>query len=205
MLIGFRSVDICDSDMFALDVLAEILGGGKSSKLFKNIKEQKGIAYSISASNGSFRDDGIFYINANFAPTNMEKLEKSIFNEIAYIQKYGITEEELNVAKKMIEQETYYSRESTSNIASELGYIYSLTDSSNLYKNYIENIKKVSASDIKRVAQRFLSINKSAISIALPKNMEKTEKENKIKHTAQKVSELNGTEKYLVDNYERFY
>ena len=200
MLIGFRSVDICDSDMFALDVLAEILGGGKSSKLFKNIKEQKGIAYSISASNGSFRDDGIFYINANFAPTNMEKLEKSIFNEIAYIQKYGITEEELNVAKKMIDQETYYSRESTSNIASELGYIYSLTDSSNLYKNYIENIKKVSASDIKRVAQRFLSINKSAISIALPKNMEKTEKENKIKHTAQKVSESNGTEKYLVDN-----
>ena len=52
-------------------------------------------------------------------PTEFE-LEKAIFDEITYIQKYGVTEEELNTAKKMIEQETYYSRESTSNISSEL-------------------------------------------------------------------------------------
>ena len=84
MMIGFRGVDICNNDTFALDVLAEILGGGKSSKLYKNIKEQKGIAYSISASNGSYRDDGIFYISANYTPTNAEKLEKAIFEEINY-------------------------------------------------------------------------------------------------------------------------
>ena len=41
----------------------------------ENIKEQKGIVYSISASNGSYRDDGIIYINANFTPANAEKVE----------------------------------------------------------------------------------------------------------------------------------
>ena len=200
MMIGFRGVNISDNDTFALDVLAEILGGGKSSKFYRSIKEQKGIAYSISASNGSYRDDGIFYISANYTPANAEKLEKAIFDEINYIQKYGVTEEELNTAKKMIEQETYYARDSTSNISSELGYILTLTGSSDLYENYVENIKKVSASDVQRAAQRFLGVNKSAVSIALPKKMESLETKAEIKHTAQKISESNGTEKYLVDN-----
>ena len=200
MMIGFRGVNISDNDTFALDVLAEILGGGKSSKFYRSIKEQKGIAYSISASNGSYRDDGIFYISANYTPANAEKLEKAIFDEINYIQKYGVTEEELNTAKKMIEQETYYARESTSNISSELGYILTLTGSSDLYENYVENIKKVSASDVQRAAQRFLGVNKSAVSIALPKKMESLETKAEIKHTAQKISESNGTEKYLLDN-----
>ena len=200
MMVGFRGANICDSETFALDVLAEILGGGKSSKFYRNIKEQKGIAYSISASNGSYRDDGVFYISANYIPANSEKLEKAIFDEITYIQKYGVTEEELNTAKKMIEQETYYARESTSNISSELGYIISLTGSSDLYENYVENIKKVSSDDVQRAAQKFLGINKSAISIALPKKMEKLETKAEIKHTAQKISELKGTEKYLIDN-----
>lgn len=200
MMVGFRGVNVSDNDMFALDVLAEILGGGKSSKFYRNIKEQKGLAFSISASNGSYKDDGIFYINANYMPINVEKLEKAIFDEINYIQKYGVTEEELNIAKKTIEQDTYYARESTSNISSELGYIYTLTNSSNLYENYVENIKKVSASDVQRVAQRFLGVNKSAVSIALPKKMENLEAKAEIKHSAQKIAESNGIVKYLIDN-----
>ncbi len=200
MMIGFRGVNISDNDTFALDVLAKILGGGKSSKFYRNIKEQKGIAYSVSASNGSYRDDGIFYISANFTPANAEKVEKSIFDEINYIQKYSVTEEELNTAKKMIEQETYYARESTSNISTELGYILTLTGSLDLYENYVENIKKVSASDVQRAAQKFLGVNKSAVSIALPKKMENLETKAEIKHSAKKLAEVNGIEKYITDN-----
>lgn len=200
LMIGFRGVNITDNETFALDILAEILGGGKSSKFYRNIKEQKGLAYSISASNGSYKDDGIFYISANCTPTNIEKVEKSIFEEISYIQKYGITEEELNTAKKTIEQDTYYARESTSNISSELGYIVTLTGSADLYDDYIENIKKVSSNDVQRAAQKFLGVNKSAISIAMPKNMEKEIIHKQSSHSAQKISKSNGIEKYIIDN-----
>ena len=65
LMMGFRGVNISNNETYALDVLAEILGGGKSSRLYRDIKEQKGLAYSISASNGSYKDDGIFYISAN--------------------------------------------------------------------------------------------------------------------------------------------
>lgn len=200
MMIGFRGVNITDKETFALDVLSEVLGGGKSSKLYRDIKEQKGLAYSISASNGSFRDDGIFYITANFTPSSLEKLEKAIFEEIKYIQKYGVTDEELQRAKNMIIQDTYYSRESTSNITSELGYIMALTNSSELYDTYVDSIKKVSAEDVKLAAQKFLGVNKSAVSIILPNKMQNLETKAEIKHTAKMVSENNGTAKYIVDN-----
>ena len=200
MMIGFRGVDISDNDTYALDVLAEILGGGKTSKFYRNIKEQKGLAYSISASNGSYRDDGIFYISANYLPVNAEKVEKSIFDEINYIQKYGVTEEELLIAKNMIEQDTYYSRESTSNISSELGYVMTLTGDINFYKNYVDNVKKVTAKDVQRVAQKYLGVNKSAVSIALPKIMEKKVEKQAINHTGVKINENKGVSKYIIDN-----
>lgn len=200
LMMGFRGVNISNNETYALDVLAEILGGGKSSRLYRDIKEQKGLAYSISASNGSYKDDGIFYISANYVPSNIEKLEKSIFEEIKNIQKYGITEEELERAKNIIIQDTYYSRESTSNISSELGYIYALTNSSQIYDNYVENIKKVTVNQVNAAADKFLGANKAAISVVLPKSMEKKETKAEIKHSATKISENKGTVKYLVDN-----
>ena len=202
MMIGFRGASINDNATFALDVLAEVLGGGKSSRLYKDIKEQKGLAYSISASNGSFRDDGILYITANFLPGSKDKLEKAIFEDITNLQKYGITEEELARAKSAIIQDTYYARESTANIASELGYIMTLTGSSDLYKNYVDGIKKVSAHDVQLAAQKYLGVNKSAVSLVLPKYMEKSDKSavDTKKHTYKKISENNGIAKYQLDN-----
>ncbi len=200
MIIGFRGVPIANKDTYALDVLSEVMGGGKASRLYRDIKEQKGLAYSISASNGSFRDDGIFYISANYIPANAQKLEKAVFDDISNIQKYGITDEELNTAKKMIEQETYYSRESTSNIASELGYVVALTGEPNYYKDYLNNIKKVSAKDVQTAAQKYLGVNKSAVSMALPKNMETVVQKPKAEHGAQIISQNAGMTKYLIDN-----
>ena len=200
MMIGFRGTDINDKTTFALDILAEILGGGKSSRLYKDIKEQRGLAYSISASNGSYRDDGILYITANFTPQNYEKLEKSIFEDITTIQKYGITEEELQRAKNKIIQDTYYSRESTANIASELGYIMTLTGNANLYECYIDGIKKVSTSDVQAAAQKFLGVNKSAVSLVLPETMKTAAKPESKIHNFSKISENNGITKYQIDN-----
>ena len=200
LIAGFRGVPILDKDTYALDVLSEILGGGNSSRLYRDIKEHRGLAYGSSASNASMKDDGLFLVRANFVPANCQKLEKAIFDEVEYIQKYGVTDEELVTAKKMIEQDTYYSRESVSNIASELGYVTALTGGTNFYTDYLQNIKKVSAQDVRKAAQKYLGINRSAVSIVLPKSTEKL-KEPIIKaHTAQKLSESAGMTKYRIDN-----
>ena len=200
MMLGFRSTDINNKDMFALDVLAEILGGNKSSRLNRNIKEQKGLAYSISSSNISLKNDGLFYITANFIPQNADKLEKQIFATITEIQNYGITDEELTTAKNKIIQDTYYSRESTTNIASELGYIMTLTGNSILYDKYIDRIKNVDKYEVQKAAKKYLGVNKSAVSILLPNSILKQENKNPKKITVKKISESSGIKKYETSN-----
>lgn len=200
MLIGFRGTKIDDKDSYALDVLSTILGEGRSSVFYQNIKEQKQLAYSIGAANTGFKDDGIFYISANFIPDKCAKLEEAIFDEIKNIQKNGVTQNQLNLAKNVIERSTYYERESISNIAGEIGYTYVTTDDIKFYQNYLENIKKVTAEDVKRVAIKYLDKNKSAVSVALPMTCKEVKISNKTSTPAKVISQNKQTTKYELAN-----
>ena len=202
MLIGFRGTEVDNKDSYALDVLATILGDGRSSVFYRTIKEQKQLATSISASNAGFRDDGIFYISATFIPDKCSKLEQTIFDEIKNIQKNGVNQEQLTLAQNIIERDTYYARESISNIAGELGYTYVTTDDTKYYETYIENIKKVTVSDVKRVAQKYLGSEKSAVSILLPNSSKEVKISNITTQNlpAKLINENTNTQKYKLSN-----
>ncbi|MBQ6515827.1 insulinase family protein [bacterium] len=200
MMIGFRGASINNNDTYPLDILATILGDGKTSILYKSIKDQKHLAYSISAGNSSLRDDGILYIRANFEPSNAEKLERAIFEEIDKIKTNGITEEDLDLAKKIIERDTYYARESISNMASEIGYTVTLTSNPDYYKNYLDKINKVTVKDVKRVANKYLDVNKSAVSICLPEEKEQKAVTDKKDYAVKLVDEDGTLQKYQLDN-----
>ncbi len=202
MLIGFRGVKIDDKDSYALDVLSTILGDGRSSIFYRTIKDSKQLASSISAVNTGFKDDGIFYVSANFTPDKCSKLQDAIFEEILKVQKNGVTPEQLRLAKNIIERNTYYERESISNIASEIGYTYVTTDDIKYYETYLDNIKKVTAEEVKRVANKYLGIEKSAVSIVLPEACKEVKVSNITKETkpAKLISENKTTQKYELSN-----
>lgn len=201
MMIGFRSADITSNDTYALDVLATILGDGKSSKLYQVIKEQKQLVNSISAYNATMKDDGMFVINSTFTPQNTQKVESAIFTEINKIKEFGVSDTDLKIAKKIIETDTYYSRESVSNIAKELGYIITLTGSTDYYNNYLNKINKVTAADVKRVADKYLTKNNSAISCVLPESQNvKQERIKTQNHKSELISSNSTTKKLKLDN-----
>ncbi len=203
MLIGFRGVKIDANDSYALDVLSTILGEGKSSVFYKNLKENKQLANSIGSANTGFRDDGIFYISATFDPDKCKMLQDAIFEEIKHIQKHGVTQEQLQLAKNIIERDTYYERESISNIAGEIGYTFVTTNGIKFYNNYLTNIKKVSLCDVKRVANKYLGVEKSAVSIVLPMNAKEIEVSHISKsksEPAKLISENTNTQKYELSN-----
>ena len=107
----------------------------------------------------------------------------------------------MKIAKKIIESDTYYSRESVSNIAQELGYVITLTGNSDYYNSYLNKINKVTANDIKRVANKYLTKNNSAISTILPERKDSIASlNNKSTHTADLISSNNTTTKYKLDN-----
>ena len=195
MMIGFRGVPQQNrEDSYALDVLATILGDGRSSKLYQSVKEQKQLAYSISAGHASMKDDSLFYVRANFVPANKDKLKKAIFDEIARVLNGNIDTQDLNTAKSIIERDTFYARESTSNIANELGYTTLVYGDSDYYSEYINNIKKVTKQDVVRVAKKYLNPNHAVISVMLP---ETTPQEN-----VKKISNVEKQEPTLVKQYK---
>ncbi len=169
MLIGFRGVPQENrADSYALDVLATILGDGRASKLYQAVKEQKQLAYSISAGHASMKDDSLVFVRANFTPENKDKVKKAIFDEITKVRNGNIDEQEISTAKNIIERDTFYARESTSNIANELGYTTLVYGDAKYYDEYIDNIKKVTKADLIRVAKKYLNPNHAVISIMLP-------------------------------------
>ena len=202
MLIGFRGTKIDDKDSYALDVLSTILGDGRSSVFYRNIKENKQLANTIGAANTGFKDDGIFYISTTFDPEKCEKLQDSIFEEIKNVQKNGVTQSQLQLAKNVIERDTYYERESISNIASEIGYTFVTTDDTKYYETYLDNVKKVTVQDVKDVANKYLGREKSAVSIVLPENCKEVKVSNITQKTepAKLVSENSNTQKYQLSN-----
>jgi len=202
LIIGYRGARVSNNDTYALDVLATILGDGRTSILYQTIKEQKQLAFSISANNSTFREDGIFSVEANYTPENANKLQKAIFEEIAKVKKQGITAEQLKLAKSIIERDTYYSRESISNISSEIGYTTILSDNPKYYDEYLANIKKVTLSEVKAAANKYLDENKSAVSVVLPEKEKTADVVAKPKTTqsAKLIKEDATTKKYALDN-----
>lgn len=206
MLIGFRGVEAKNKkENYALDVLATILGDGATSRLYKSVKDQKRLAQNIAAMNSTNRDDGLFLIQATFQPDNMVKLERAISEEIKNIQKNPPTKEEMQKAFKIIERDTYYSRESITNIAEEMGYIKTVFGDINVYDNYIQDLEKLSPQDIQAAAKKYLDTNKMAISYLLPGSYEKKEPSlipiNQIKKPSSTlISEDNSIKKYGLEN-----
>lgn len=203
MLIGYRTVDAKNQkDAYALDVLGTILGDGKTSRLYQELKDKKQLVTSIVSYHSSYKLDSIFAIKANFEPEHYETIKQEILNQIEILKKEPISSQEIDRAKKIIERETYYSRESGSSIASQLGYTTLLYSSPQYYNDYITEINKVTEDDLKRVAKKYLSKNHAAISVLLPKNFQKCEKQETIDKpiTADIINKTTSTTKYKLNN-----
>lgn len=202
MIIGFRAAPISDNESYAMDVLSTILGGGRSSVLNQEIKEKKRLAFSIEAGNTTYKDDGIFYISTNFEPEKYQAVESAIFEQIKKIQKDGVSEDQLDLAKNIIERNTYYARESVTNIATEIGYTMALTNDIKFYEGYLTNIKNVSKEMVKKVANKYLGEDKSAISVILPVETKEHPVSNVSQevYSAELVSQNKQTQKYKLSN-----
>ncbi|MBR6163201.1 insulinase family protein [bacterium] len=194
--------DLSSKDNYALDVLSVILGDGRTSRLYKSLKDEKELVFSVSAGNSNMVEDSLFIVSATYSSSDTEEIKNEIFKEINSLKTDLVSEGELKKAKSMIERDTFYSRESVSNIANELGYVYTLNKDLNFYNSYVSNINKVTAEDIKRVANKYLTEQNSVLTIVQSKNQpSKTLSKAENKDYSYKILKQDGdTTKYLLSN-----
>jgi predicted Zn-dependent peptidase len=111
ILLGFQGIARPDSDYFAVQALSTLLGGGMSSRLFQEVREKRGLVYSIYSFHFGYQDDGLFGIYAGTGPEKLGEIIPVICDEV---QKLGasVTEQELERAKAQLRANMLMGRES---------------------------------------------------------------------------------------------
>jgi zinc protease len=153
---------------YALDVLAVILGQGKVSRLFRELREEKGLVSSISASNSSYGIQGMFSISAQLPVENIAEVEAVILEQIRQIQADSITETELKRIRTQVANRFIFSNERPSDRANLYGYYYSQLGTLEPAFNYPTSIQSLDRSQIQEAAQKYLSSEAYGVIIVKP-------------------------------------
>ncbi|MDR0905395.1 MAG: insulinase family protein, partial [Oscillospiraceae bacterium] len=121
LALAFPGVDSYDARRFALGMLSDILGGGMSSRLFQEVREKRGLCYSIYSQSSSFADTGIFTVNTATNAESQAEMLRVITEEIRRILDFGVTEDELRRERELVEASVLMSLESSSARMSRVG------------------------------------------------------------------------------------
>src|SRR5437764_175209 len=149
--------EISHPDVPALDLLSLILGEGHSSRLYRKVREESGLAFAISAFSYTPGDPGILGMDAILDPKNRSAAQSLILQIIEDIRENGVTAEELGKGKKIALSQELASLRTMRGQATDLGTNWFLTRNLNFGREYLEKVQKVTLDDIKRVAIQYLS------------------------------------------------
>jgi zinc protease len=148
--------EITHPDVPALDLLSTILGDGRSSRLYRRLREEGGLAFSISAFSYTPGDPGLLGVDATVDPKKGDAAEQSILQIVDEVKQTGVSADELAKAKKMLLSHHLDSLTTMRGQASDLGSNWLLTRNLNFSRDYLAAVQKVTLDDIRRVAAKYL-------------------------------------------------
>ncbi len=149
--IGWRSVPLDHDDRFALAVANQVLGGGWSSRLFQEIREKRGMAYSVYSALAAHHDAGSLSVYAGTHPDQVATLVRIVHDEFAELAETGPTAHEVDVARGGFEGATILALEDTGNRMSRLATSLTVRDRVIPVDEYLERVRAVTVDDVRRV------------------------------------------------------
>jgi predicted Zn-dependent peptidase len=163
LCIGVPAYPIAHEKRHAGYILNTLLGGGMSSRLFQNIRERQGLAYSIYSDLNPYRDTGCMAVYAGTSLASAAKVVKSVVSEFRDLKNKPVPEEELRRSKDQLKGSLMLSLESStarmSNLARQEMYFDHFQDLDEL----IEKIEAVTADDLQSLAQEFFKTESVAV------------------------------------------
>lgn len=156
------------NDIYPLAVLADALTNGVTSRLYQALVESE-LAVSADARVDQFRDPGLFNVYATAAPgVEAQRLEEAIHRELARAAE-DLSEEEVEKAKRQIAARVAYERDGTHNVAMQMSEAEAVADW-RFYKDYPDNVARVTTEDVRRVAARYLREDARTVGHFIPKH-----------------------------------
>jgi predicted Zn-dependent peptidase len=152
--LGWRAPDHRDPDRHALAVANQLLGGGWSSRLFQEIRERRGMSYSVFSSVGSYADAGSMTIYAGVSPERVDDLIGIVDGILDELAVDGPGERELDVARGGFEGATILGLEDAGTRMVRLGSNLLVRDRVVPVDEYLARVRSVTADDVRRVVRR---------------------------------------------------
>ncbi|KJR48321.1 peptidase, M16 family [Desulfosporosinus sp. I2] len=163
ILLGVPGLGQDDEDIYAMHIFNNILGGGLSSRLFQEIREQRGLAYSVYSYHSTYVDTGLFAVYAGTSPKNTTEVIECILKELNDIRQKGISSDELERTKAQIKGSLYLGLEAVSSRMSRLGKTELTYNRVLSPEEVVGKLEKVTLDDVLRVIGRLWQKDKISI------------------------------------------
>ena len=169
LMMAWKAPPGLDEDADALDVLAQILAGGKSARMHRRLTDT-GLTTVATAFYPRLRDPGLFVLYANLVPGTLHsQVESGMRTLIADVVENGVSEAELAKARRQVVAEEAFGRDGSFAVASRLNEAIAVGDWT-LYTTYRQRIEAVTAEDIQRAARRVFSDDRVTVGEFIPVN-----------------------------------
>lgn len=144
---------------YALDALAAILGQGRTSRLVRDLREERGLVSGVSVSNMTYIRQGLFYISAQLPTDNVEAVEAAILDHIQNLHAEPVNETELQRIRTLVANRYIFGNETPSDRASLYGYYQSVVGDLTPAFNYPLQIQSLTTESLQAAAQQHLLPN----------------------------------------------
>jgi len=163
--LGFPACSLSDPKMYPLYLLAVILGGNMSSRLFTSVREKYGLAYYIKTDLSAYQDIGTLLIQAGLDKKRIKEAISLILSELKIIRDEGVTSKELESAKEFLKGKLILDLEDSESVADWFGKQELLLDKILTPEEKIKRIFAVKINEVKKIAQEI--INEKKLNLAL--------------------------------------
>jgi zinc protease len=160
--------EIRHPDIPVLDVLAVLLGNGRSSRLYREVREKQGLVSSVDAWTYSPGNPGLFGMSATAEADKFVLAREAMLAEVDKMKEHSVSDAELGKAVKQFIAATLSSRKTMQGQAQDLGGSWLAANDLNFSQRYLAAIQHVTPADIKRVAHQYLTTENRTLYALLP-------------------------------------
>lgn len=162
MTFGFEGISYLNEDVYKVQLLSCILGGGMSSRLFQEIREKRGLAYAVSSFNSSYLDSGTFTVYSATSPDKINVLINAVCDEMKRATD-DITEAELKKAKAQAKAGLLMAQESCSNRADALGRRLMCYGKYISNQEILDKMNSTTVGDVKEILEKIITSSKPTL------------------------------------------
>jgi zinc protease len=164
----WRIPGLTDPDTPALELLGDVLGSGRSSVLNQELREKQRLVHGVDAGMFSLQTDGVWTIQAVCDPDKRAAVEKESLAILDRVKKDGVTQAELDKARRSMLSQQISGLATARGKASDLGSSWLLARNPNFSKDYLDAIARVTPADLQRVARTYLRDDRLSVTSLNP-------------------------------------